>query len=131
MYEKFIRCFQKKKKVENFYPQSYKLNFFSPPHQKKIKSPNRQEKNKIWWKQISIYIFNKILSQRSFMECWIKLNVSVLWASIHELHQFHHTWTFFLVNRTLIHNSYTVQRLSQTKPSQWIINLWKTAFNWK
>lgn len=132
MYEKFIRCFQKKKKVENFYPQSYKLNFFSPPPpQKKIKSPNRQEKNKIWWKQISIYIFNKILSQRSFMECWIKLNVSVLWASIHELHQFHHTWTFFLVNRTLIHNSYTVQRLSQTKPSQWIINLWKTAFNWK
>lgn len=132
MYEKFIRCFQKKKKVENFYPQSYKLNFFSPPPpKKKIKSPNRQEKNKIWWKQISIYIFNKILSQRSFMECWIKLNVSVLWASIHELHQFHHTWTFFLVNRTLIHNSYTVQRLSQTKPSQWIINLWKTAFNWK
>lgn len=47
MYEKFIRCFQKKKKVENFYPQSYKLNFFSPPPQKKIKSPNRQEKNKI------------------------------------------------------------------------------------
>lgn len=35
MYEKFIRCFQKKKKVENFYPQSYKLNFFSPPPQKK------------------------------------------------------------------------------------------------
>lgn len=33
MYEKFIRCFPKKKKeeVENFYPQSYKLNFFSPP----------------------------------------------------------------------------------------------------
>lgn len=122
---------KKKKEVENFYPQSYKLNFFSPPPPKKIKSPNRQEKNKIWWKQISIYIFNKILSQRSFMECWIKLNVSVLWASIHELHQFHHTWTFFLVNRTLIHNSYTVQRLSQTKPSQWIINLWKTAFNWK
>lgn len=127
-------AFQKKKKeeVENFYPQSYKLNFFSPPPKKKpIKSPNRQEKNKIWWQQISIYICHKILSQRSFMECWIKLNVSVLWASIHELHQFHHTWTFFLVNRTLIHNSYTVQRLSQTKPSQWIINLWKTAFNWK
>lgn len=134
MYEKFIRCFPKKKKRRSweFLSPILQTEFFlTPPPKKKIKSPNRQEKNKIWWKQISIYIFNKILSQRSFMECWIKLNVSVLWASIHELHQFHHTWTFFLVNRTLVHNSHTVQRLSQTKPSQWIINLWKTAFNWK
>lgn len=31
-------AFQKKKEeVENFYPQSYKLNFFSPPPQKKLK----------------------------------------------------------------------------------------------
>lgn len=124
-------AFKKKKKLRIFIPNPTNWIFSHPSPPKKIKSPNRQEKNKIWWKQISIYIFNKILSQRSFMECWIKLNVSVLWASIHELHQFHHTWTFFLVNRTLIHNSYTVQRLSQTKPSQWIINLWKTAFNWK
>lgn len=35
MYEKFIRCFQKKKKVENFYPQSYKPEFFLTPPKKK------------------------------------------------------------------------------------------------